>query len=76
MYLPQVATDMGWEARELLEEVGMKAGVPRDAWLDPEVTVSLFRTLCLDVGPVDSGARPEFDTFSESDVSESDAGAP
>ena len=42
-FLPEVATDMGWDAEEFLTEccVG-KAGLPADAWRQPDATVYLF----------------------------------
>ncbi len=42
-FLPEVATDMGWEAEQFFDEccVG-KAGLPRGAWKQPGTKVYLF----------------------------------
>jgi AmmeMemoRadiSam system protein A len=41
--LPQVATERGWSAEEFLSQCcSGKAGLPRDAWRDPETEVYLF----------------------------------
>jgi len=44
LLLPEVATDQGWGAREMLEGTCWKAGLPRDAWRDPQTSVLVFRT--------------------------------
>ncbi len=42
-FLPQVATTAHWSAEEFLAQCcEMKAGLPRDAWRDPETIVELF----------------------------------
>ena len=42
-FLPQVATRLGWNAEKFLTECCRgKAGLPPDAWRDPETTVRLF----------------------------------
>jgi AMMECR1 domain-containing protein len=42
-FLPQVATEMGWDKIELLRRCCQgKAGLPPDAWKDPATEVSLF----------------------------------
>lgn len=42
-FLPKVATEMGWSTTELLENCCLrKAGLPPDAWKDPEVEVYRF----------------------------------
>jgi AMMECR1 domain-containing protein len=40
--LPQVATERKWSGQRLLEETCVKAGLPRDAWRDPETEVFGF----------------------------------
>ena len=40
--LPQVATRYGWSREQFLEETCRKAGLPRDAWRDPETRISVF----------------------------------
>ena len=42
LLLPQVAPEEGWSAKELLDGTCEKAGLPRDAWRDPRVTVRRF----------------------------------
>jgi len=42
LLLPQVAPEAGWDAATLLERTCHKAGLPPDAWKDPEVTVWAF----------------------------------
>jgi uncharacterized protein len=42
LLLPQVATEQGWSAEELLEGTSQKAGLPPDAWRDRRVRVRRF----------------------------------
>jgi AmmeMemoRadiSam system protein A len=44
LLLPEVATDQGWGAQEMLEAVCRKAGLPRDAWRDRGTSLQVFRT--------------------------------
>ena len=39
VFLPQVASEQGWELTELLENLAIKAGLSRDGWRDarPEI---------------------------------------
>lgn len=42
-FLPEVATDQGWDAREFLTQCcAGKAGLPPDAWRDPQAKVFVF----------------------------------
>ena len=42
-FLPEVATDQGWDAEEFLAQCCLgKAGLPADAWRDRETKVCLF----------------------------------
>ncbi len=42
-FLPEVATDMGWSAEEFLSNCCQsKAGLPSDAWRQPDTKVYLF----------------------------------
>lgn len=42
-FLPQVATEQRWSAEQLLSQCcAHKAGLPADAWKDPETEVYLF----------------------------------
>lgn len=43
LLLPQVATELGWGATEMLAAVCEKAGLRRDAWRDPATRLSTFR---------------------------------
>jgi len=44
-FLPEVATDLGWDAEEFLSQCcAGKAGLSADAWRDPAATVYLFTT--------------------------------
>ena len=40
--LPQVAVEEGWNALTFLERTCLKAGLPPQAWRDPEAVVELF----------------------------------
>jgi AmmeMemoRadiSam system protein A len=45
LLLPQVATEMGWGATEMLEAVCRKAGLGADAWLDPSAALETFEVV-------------------------------
>src|SRR5690606_19766082 len=40
--LPEVAVEQGWDAATFVAHTCRKAGLPADAWLDPETRVSVF----------------------------------
>ena len=40
--LPQVATEWGWNREEFLAHTCEKAGLPMDAWRDPETAIEIF----------------------------------
>ncbi|HEX7624403.1 MAG TPA: AmmeMemoRadiSam system protein A, partial [Anaeromyxobacteraceae bacterium] len=40
--LPQVAVEEGWDALTFLERTCLKAGLPPQAWRDPETVVELY----------------------------------
>jgi AmmeMemoRadiSam system protein A len=42
LLLPQVATEYGWDRRTFLEQTCHKAGLPRNAWQDPNTTIERF----------------------------------
>jgi AmmeMemoRadiSam system protein A len=46
LLLPQVAPEMGWGNREMLEGVCQKAGLPPDAWRDPATRLYVFESVC------------------------------
>lgn len=43
LLLPQVATDLGWDEETFLVHVCQKAGLPADAYKDPEVKLFTFQ---------------------------------
>ncbi|HEY8427449.1 MAG TPA: AmmeMemoRadiSam system protein A [Sandaracinaceae bacterium] len=45
--LPEVAVEQGWDAATFVAHTCRKAGLPADAWLDPETRVSVFETVKL-----------------------------
>ncbi|MFO8014846.1 MAG: AmmeMemoRadiSam system protein A [Phycisphaerae bacterium] len=57
-FLPQVATETGWSLEEFLSQCcAGKAGLPRDAWMSPNVSVYRFEAEVFgekDVGAGDS----------------------
>jgi len=40
--LPQVATEQGWDLMTFVENTCLKAGLPTDAWKDPETNIEIF----------------------------------
>jgi uncharacterized protein (TIGR00296 family) len=42
--LPQVATERAWTRERFLEEICRKAGLPADAWKNPETQLSAFES--------------------------------
>ncbi len=47
LLLPQVATEAGWNAITFLENVCLKAGLPRTAWREPESQLMTFQARIL-----------------------------
>jgi len=45
LLLPEVATELGWGATEMLDAVCDKAGLPARAWSDERTALSSFRTI-------------------------------
>ena len=45
LLLPEVATDLGWGIREMLDAVCEKAGLDEHAWRDERTRLSVFRTV-------------------------------
>jgi uncharacterized protein len=43
LLLPQVPVEWGWDEEEFLSQACRKAGLPSDAWLDPETEVYSFQ---------------------------------
>jgi AmmeMemoRadiSam system protein A len=46
LLLPQVATEMGWGASQMLEAVCRKANLPSDAWRDGSTRLLVFDSMC------------------------------
>jgi AmmeMemoRadiSam system protein A len=42
LLLPQVATEYGWDREKFLEYTSRKAGLPAEAWKDPEAKIYQF----------------------------------
>jgi AmmeMemoRadiSam system protein A len=40
--LPQVATEEGWDRETFLEHTCLKAGLPHDAWKEPDTIIEIF----------------------------------
>jgi AmmeMemoRadiSam system protein A len=45
LLLPQVATEYGWDVLTFLQETCIKAGLPPDAWQDPNTEIYKFSAL-------------------------------
>ncbi len=45
LLLPQVATEYGWDRQTFLEETCLKAGLPPNAWRDPQTEIFKFSAL-------------------------------
>ncbi|MGD0121255.1 MAG: AmmeMemoRadiSam system protein A [Candidatus Limnocylindrales bacterium] len=46
LLLPQVATEMGWDEKQMLEAVCRKANLPGDSWRDPSTKLFVFESRC------------------------------
>ncbi|MFZ4617206.1 MAG: AmmeMemoRadiSam system protein A [Rectinemataceae bacterium] len=42
VFLPQVATEQGWNRKQLLDELALKAGLPPGSWADEKATLMIF----------------------------------
>jgi AmmeMemoRadiSam system protein A len=49
--LPQVAVEHGWDMETFLQQTCLKADLPRDAWRQPDTTVSSFTALIIEEEP-------------------------
>jgi len=45
VFLPQVATEQGWNLEETLTYLSRKAGLPPDAWRSPEAKFTVFEAI-------------------------------
>ena len=55
LLLPEVATDLSWGAREMLDAVCEKAGLEGHAWHDPRTRLFVFRTVRVSEAEVPTG---------------------
>ena len=44
LFLPQVETEQGWDRAMLLRQLCRKAGLPADAWQEPDCQLFVFET--------------------------------
>jgi hypothetical protein len=56
LLLPEVATDQGWNAREMLDAVCEKAGLEGHAWHDQRTRLFVFRTVRVSEGEAPAGS--------------------
>lgn len=52
LLLPQVATEFGWSREEFLQAVSRKAGLPVDAWKEPDAVIFVFGAEIIDEASV------------------------
>ncbi len=43
VFLPQVATEEGWDKATMLQHLSLKAGLPEDTWKDPDCFFTIFQ---------------------------------
>jgi AmmeMemoRadiSam system protein A len=56
LLLPQVAEEQGWEREQLLSHTCRKAGLPPDAWRDPDTRIEVFTAIVF--GEKETKAQP------------------
>lgn len=56
LLLPQVATQCGWDRTSFLEQTCCKAGLPPDAWKDPNSRIYVFSAEVFSEHPVKSAS--------------------
>lgn len=61
VFLPQVPIEQGWNRATYLEEIGLKAGLPRDAWKDEAADLFTFTALVFADHPTDIRRGPAED---------------
>ena len=57
LLLPNVATEQGYNALQFLQQVCRKAGLPSNAWEDPQTQLQTFETFMIE-GPFDGQGLP------------------
>ncbi|MBU0519578.1 AmmeMemoRadiSam system protein A [bacterium] len=53
LLLPQVATEQGWDRETFLQHTCMKAGLPVNAWKDPDAEIQIFSAEVFDEGDIE-----------------------
>jgi uncharacterized protein (TIGR00296 family) len=48
VFLPQVASEQGWDMKTFLEQTCVKAKLPKNAWRWPDTTTSSFTALIIE----------------------------
>jgi AmmeMemoRadiSam system protein A len=46
LFLPQVAREQGWGTEQLLTHLALKAGLPKDGWIDARLSVFEAQVFC------------------------------
>ena len=59
LLLPQVAAQCGWDRTNFLEQTCCKAGLPSDAWKDPDSRISVFGAEVFSEHTVKSATPPQ-----------------
>lgn len=59
LLLPQVATQCGWDRTTFLQQTCCKAGLPPDAWKDPDTRIYVFTAEIFADHPVKSVSPPQ-----------------
>jgi len=60
VFLPQVATEQGWNLLDFFSHLSRKAGLPFDAWRSSEAEIHRFKALVFGEGEED-GEKPPGD---------------
>ncbi len=63
LLLPSVAVDYGLDTRAFLQQVCLKAGLPRDAWKSDDTTLLVFQGYAVE-GPFDTTAESDWEAES------------
>jgi AmmeMemoRadiSam system protein A len=57
LLLPQVASEYGWDRQTFLKQTCVKAGLPPDAWKDPDTRIFVFSADILHESPAQTGRK-------------------
>jgi hypothetical protein len=63
IFLPQVPTEEGWDRKTFLEELGRKAGLPRQAWQDETTDIFAFAAIVFGERKAPEPITPERPVF-------------